>query len=627
MSSEPIRILVMEDEPVCAELIRTMLAERGYAVTLAADGEEGLRLCRRGGHDLLVIDHWLPKRSGLEVIRTLQEEGAMPPVIVVSGLGQEEVAATALKLGAADYIPKDGRGQYLELLVHAVEHAITRRKHEEAMGRAAEEQERLLSELKQRVRELGCLYGTEKLLAEAGQTPEVVLQGIINLIPHAAGSEDRCAARIKALGQTFETTQFRETPWTKTFSIEEQGQPIGRLDVASLDRPPDGAAQPFSAEQEELFFAIADQVGRFIERWHTQEQLLRIHEELRKLSRAVSQSASGVVITDRDGRIEYVNPKFCEMTGYSPREVIGKNPRILKSGDKKPAAYRELWETIQAGREWTGEFHNRKKDGTLYWDHSTISPVTDAYGTITHFVAVKEDVTRWKEAERLRHAVLKISTAVAGCRTEDEISRVVVEGIRVEMDIDRCALFLGEPAHPPFRGTYGTDMRGRTVSERDHLWTPREDQDISELLAGAPFKSGFPLGEPDEILPGEEHLSATLIPLRQGGRVFGMITVDNRITRRPVGEVQLNHITLLAEVIGNALQVARAQEALKASVEQTERANQELETFNQAMVGREARVIELKEEVNRLLTERGESPRYPPVWEQAGAGRSRGGGP
>jgi PAS domain S-box-containing protein len=120
---------------------------------------------------------------------------------------------------------------------------------------------------------------------------------------------------------------------------------------------------------------------------------------LRKLSRAVEQSPVVVVITDLEGTIEYVNPKFCEVTGYARNEAVGQNPRILKSGEMSSDAYRELWQTITSGREWRGEFHNRRKDGTLYWESAFISPIRDADGNITHFLAIKEDVTDRKNAE------------------------------------------------------------------------------------------------------------------------------------------------------------------------------------------------------------------------------------
>jgi len=121
--------------------------------------------------------------------------------------------------------------------------------------------------------------------------------------------------------------------------------------------------------------------------------------ELRKLSQAVWQSPVSVVITDPSGTIEYVNPKFTEVTGYQADEAIGQNPSILKSGKLTDNHYEKLWNTILSGKTWRGEFHNRKKNGELFWESASISPVKDADGNITHFVAVKEDITQRKQLE------------------------------------------------------------------------------------------------------------------------------------------------------------------------------------------------------------------------------------
>ena len=119
---------------------------------------------------------------------------------------------------------------------------------------------------------------------------------------------------------------------------------------------------------------------------------------------AIVQSPASIVITDPTGCIEYVNPKFTEVTGYALSESIGQNPRMLKSGVTPDAEYARLWETITAGRSWRGEFSNRKKNGELYWESASISPIVDGDGNITHFLAVKEDITERKLAERARRA-------------------------------------------------------------------------------------------------------------------------------------------------------------------------------------------------------------------------------
>lgn len=133
-----------------------------------------------------------------------------------------------------------------------------------------------------------------------------------------------------------------------------------------------------------------------------------------KLWCAIEQSSSVIVITNNWGIIEYVNPKFTQLTGYSPEEVIGKNPRILKPDSVSSGDFRKMWETISLGKEWRGEFCNKKKDGELYWEFASISPVKDANGVITHYVAVKEDITERKRADEERNNHL--------CELEDFMS-------------------------------------------------------------------------------------------------------------------------------------------------------------------------------------------------------------
>jgi PAS domain S-box-containing protein len=122
-------------------------------------------------------------------------------------------------------------------------------------------------------------------------------------------------------------------------------------------------------------------------------------ESLKKLSQAVEQSPESIYITSLDGIIEYVNPKVRELTGYSDEELIGKNPRLLSSGEKPKDEYSMLWQTINEGNDWKGEFHNKKKNGELYWVSASISPVTDTNGKITHYLAVEEDITERKKNE------------------------------------------------------------------------------------------------------------------------------------------------------------------------------------------------------------------------------------
>lgn len=125
----------------------------------------------------------------------------------------------------------------------------------------------------------------------------------------------------------------------------------------------------------------------------------RAEEQISKLSQAVEQSPALVIITDLQGNIEYVNPMFTRISGYTLSEVKGKTPSILKSGEKSKVEYKELWDTITHGDIWRGEFHNKKKNGELYWEKASIGPIKNKQGEITHFLAIKEDITERRKME------------------------------------------------------------------------------------------------------------------------------------------------------------------------------------------------------------------------------------
>ncbi|MBI4665480.1 MAG: PAS domain S-box protein [Nitrospinae bacterium] len=148
----------------------------------------------------------------------------------------------------------------------------------------------------------------------------------------------------------------------------------------------------WSTEDARLLKVAAEIISGHLERQS-------VVERLKLLMVAVEQSSTAFVITDVDGKIVYGNCRVTEITGYNLEELIGQNPRILKSGHTTQSEYKRMWDTILTGRVWKGEFRNKKKNGELFWEAAIISPVRDSAGNISHFVAVKEDITKQKEAE------------------------------------------------------------------------------------------------------------------------------------------------------------------------------------------------------------------------------------
>ncbi|MFA6598390.1 MAG: PAS domain S-box protein, partial [Ignavibacteriaceae bacterium] len=251
---------------------------------------------------------------------------------------------------------------------------------------------------------------TERKRAEEAISNErTLLRTIIDLIPDAIyvkGSDGRkILANLKEValsGKNSEDEVIGKTDEElfpdreeRNFEEEDQlvlesGKSIIDIEGKLLDKNGHlrwllGSKVPLRNVQGEII-GIVGLNHDITERKHTEEELL-------KLSRAVEQSPTAVIITNPKGDIEYVNNKFCEVTGYSKEEAIGQNPRVLKSGHQDQDFYKKLWATILSGKEWKGEFRNKKKNGELYWESALISPLVNKDEEITHFVAVKEDVT------------------------------------------------------------------------------------------------------------------------------------------------------------------------------------------------------------------------------------------
>ena len=186
--------------------------------------------------------------------------------------------------------------------------------------------------------------------------------------------------------------------------------------------------------------------------------------QLLKLSAAVEHSPASIVITNRDGAIEYVNPAFSRLTGYSMQEALGENPRILNAGDQSKEFYAELWEVLLRGEEWRGEFHNKRKDGSLFWEMASISPILNDKGEIISFVAVKENVTERKELrDRLEQmAQFDMLTGLPNRRMFlDQLAQAVAIAQRTEQRF--ALLFVDLDGFKRINDSYGHEAGDRVL--------------------------------------------------------------------------------------------------------------------------------------------------------------------
>jgi len=204
----------------------------------------------------------------------------------------------------------------------------------------------------------------------------------------------------------------------------------------------------------------------------------KIEEKLRQLSTAVEQSSATVVITDIDATIEYVNPRFTEVTGYSAADVIGKNSRILQSKLTPPETYRELWESLAKGVAWHGEFTNRRKNGEFYWEDSHIAPVQDSDGKVTHYVAVKTDISQRKKMEvALIDSQAHLNVALTQYRELLDRIPVGIYKLRMRKDGKICFDFVS----PRFCKQVGLTF-DQLVNDADATFRWVHEGDLGELI-------------------------------------------------------------------------------------------------------------------------------------------------
>ncbi len=215
-----------------------------------------------------------------------------------------------------------------------------------------------------------------------GWTEYVLETGEPQLINLARQAELRQEQKIEPVGES--------PPIWLGVPLLVENQAIGVMAVQHYSNP-----EAYGEREKRMLEFVSSQVALAIDR-------KRAEEKLNKLSVALEQSPVMVVVTDTAGKIEYVNPRFTLETGYTAEEVIGENPNILKSGETTSDEYQKMWQTITRGGEWRGEFHNKKKNGELYWESAAISPIKNPDGGTTHFLAVKENITDRKTAEAER---------------------------------------------------------------------------------------------------------------------------------------------------------------------------------------------------------------------------------
>ena len=207
------------------------------------------------------------------------------------------------------------------------------------------------------------------------------------------------------------------------------------------------------------------------------------------LSTAIDQSPAAAIITDRDGLIQYANPKFLAMSGYAREEIVGQNPRVFKSGETPEEVYRDLWQTIRAGRVWTGEFLNKRKDRTPYIVAAKISPILQKSGAIGGYLAIQEDIT---ETRRLQQQLERMATidGLTGTYNRSQFLHLFNQELRREerYGLPLCLLVFDLDHFKAINDNYGHQTGDRVLEEFSRVVSSTlRDTDIFGRLGGEEF--------------------------------------------------------------------------------------------------------------------------------------------
>ncbi|WP_394337738.1 PAS domain S-box protein [Halobellus sp. Atlit-38R] len=380
---ERIDVLHVDDNESILDLSATFLEKNHNLLSVHSklDVKEALDYLETNEIDCIVSDYDMPNLNGIEFLERVRERYPDVPFILYTGKGSEEVASKAISKGVTDYLQKRTGTEQYELLANRIDNAVAQRQSEQRANKI----ERWLIELAEETTNILWIFTADmdevifinSAFEELYGIPIDRLRDDPLGFLDATHPEDRqhVAQAVERLrdGKTVELEHRVNESEDYQRWVYVQGKPI-RNDNGEVTR-------------------VVGFITDVTERKEREQQL-------RKFQRAVESSGHAIYCTDTDGVIDCVNPAFEEMTGYTAEEAIGESSAILQSGEHGEAFYEDLWETILDGDVWRNEVINERKDGEQFVIDQTIAPVTDESGEITHFVAVNNDITEQRAAER-----------------------------------------------------------------------------------------------------------------------------------------------------------------------------------------------------------------------------------
>ncbi|NQU33105.1 MAG: PAS domain S-box protein [Bacteroidetes bacterium] len=557
-------LLIIEDDKVDQMAFERMAKISGFPFTYKMVGSiaDALVELKNNSFDAIVTDYFLGDGTAFEIL----EMNISMPIIVVTGTGTEEIAVDALKKGAYDYLIKDVEGYYLTMLPITVQNALYRfnaenelKEYHANLAQIVEKRTAELRESEERFRELVEMlpeavfetdqnfiitYVNQRALELTGYTLEDIdtgISGIDFLVPeHRERAKENIAMRMKGINP-------------------------GTIEYLALKK--DGSCFPILFHANTIFnngklMGIRGIIVDITER-------VEAEGKITKLSRAVEQSPSVITITDLDGIHEYVNPKFTKLTGYTTEEVIGKSTRILKSGKQSHDFYRTFWETISSGQEWHGEFINMKKNGELFWEKASVSPIINNEGVITNYIKLAEDITGKKKSEQIQRVLYNISNAVITSNNLEKLILRIKEELETIIDTTNFYVALYDEETDSFSLPFHIDQKDKVskfpAGKSLTAWVVKTKK---SLLVTKNVKTKL-IEDGDVEIFGADSKVWLGVPLIVNGKVTGAYAVQSYEDEYAYNESDLRVLEFVSDQISIAIERKKAEDDLIEALEKS----------------------------------------------------------
>ncbi len=501
VSKYQLSILLVDQDKQAYDTINHLLAEiKSWQCTLeqASSYSQALAMIEQQRPDICLLN---PTLSDQEVYHSIQQTlklDSSTSLILFTQQDASDATLETMEAGAIDYLAKDDLT--LTSLKRSIQYAL---RYKQLEGTLEKRVQTRTARLKEENEELKSEVSKWKGQEESRRQSEQHYRGLFDIdiygveVLDGVGNIVECNTTFqKMLGYTRNQLIGQHTT---TFASEADRPRLNqKFNAAKKDGYAEGEIELTQADGTLVLVwrrmrAITNEAGEFngvVVYSRDITERMKAVRQISTLARALEQSPTAILITDGDGEVEYLNFRFTELTGYTYEETVGLNLREIKSFEEEPELFKEMWETINEGDEWYGEFHNISEDGEAYWEALTIAPMLSPHGTITHFVAAQEDITERKNVEEeFLHTHQRVGDMMTErisdlTSTNEQLEREINERKRVEKELKRSRARLKAQYKGIPLPTYSWQQSGENLILVDFNDVAERDSDgrIAEFL-------------------------------------------------------------------------------------------------------------------------------------------------